>query len=192
MKTNSRIILSIICALTLSTAEAATTKISPALQAIIQEILQNKTAEAYKNFSVKECPKHKIDWVKIILRREKQTLSYKFTPGCDIDGSVSPQVMQDFPIDFKLRNLDEFSAIKGNAKLAPTFGSSKPLLRLDLNSTEIIAPKEKIKFSAYYETEINPLSKNIIGKHLGGKIFIEEINGKKMKEEFPLPPAQSK
>lgn len=178
--------------LTLSpVAQAAAKNISPVLQAFIQELLQNRKASDYKDFSVKNCPKHKIDWTSIIFRREKQNLTYKFAKGCDIDGTVAPQVLQDFPIDFQLRHLDDFQSIKGKAKLSPTI-AAKPLLRLDLSETEISSPKDKIKFSAYYETEINPLSKDVIGKHLGGKIFIETINGKAVKEEFPLPAAQLK
>lgn len=191
MNTISKISLAVF--LTINTQIYAQTgkSITPVLQAFIQEILQNRVASNYKDFSVKNCPKHKIDWSSIIFRREKQNLNYSFAKGCDIEGSVSPQVLQTFPIQFKLRHLDKFEQIKGEAKLAPTL-STKPLLRLDLTSTEISSPKEKIRFNAYYETEIDPLSKKVIGKHLGGKIFIEEINGKAIKEEFPLPAAQLK
>lgn len=189
MKTISRLSLAILISFSFSPAQANTKKVSPVLHAIIQEILQNRIASNYKNFSVKKCPKHKVDWTSVILKRQKQNLEYKFAVGCDIEGTIAPQVLSNFPVNFKIRNLDTFQTIKGEAKLAPTL-ATKPLLRLDLSSTTISSPTDKIVFSAYYETEIDPFSKEVIGKHLGGKIFIEEVNGKRLKEELTLPPAQ--
>ncbi|MFY7992511.1 MAG: hypothetical protein ACOVP4_04385 [Bacteriovoracaceae bacterium] len=191
MNAISRITLAVFLTINTSAYAQTAKNISPVLQAFIQEILQNRAASKYKDFSVKDCPKHKIDWTSIIFRREKPNLTYTFAKGCDIEGTVSPQVLQAFPIQFKMRHLDKFEQIKGEAKLAPTL-STKPLLRLDLTSTEISSNTEKIRFNAYYETEIDPLSKKVIGKHLGGKIFIEEVNGKAVQEEFPLPAAQLK
>lgn len=192
MKKNTTIALAILfLSLITNSAFANKAKLGPALQAVIQEILQNRKAGSYKNFSVKDCPKHKVDWVKIILKRQKQTLTYNFAKECDLDGTVEPQVLEKFPLNFRLRNLDEFNSIKGEAKLSPTI-ASRPLLRLDLANTEMSSPKENIKFRAYYEAEIDPFSSKVVGKHLGGKIFIEEINGKKINEEYPLPAAQSK
>ncbi len=192
MKTNLRYLLIIIPLLISPNIKAESVqKLSPVLSAFIQEVLNNRSNSAYKNFSVKACPKHKIDWSALIIKQQKQTLTYKFAKGCDIDGTITPQVLAAFPIQFKVRNLDQFDSIMGEAKLGPTL-SMKPLLRLDLINTETKSPKEKIKFDAYYEAEIDPFSKTVIGKHLGGKILVKEINGKAVKEELNLPPAQSK
>ena len=192
MKINSRLLLLTFIFCNYSMAQTTPVhKLSPVITAFIQEILDNRSASTYKNFSVKNCPKHKIDWPGIILRQQKQSLTYKFVKGCDIDGTISPQVLTNFPIEFKIRNLDTFHTIKGEAKLGPTL-SMKPLLRLDLNQTEIRSIKDKIIFDAFYEAEIDPFSKQVIGKHLGGKIIVKELNGKKIKEELNLPPSQSK
>lgn len=133
-----------------------------------------------KDFRVDGCPKHKINWMDVLMMKSKVTLDYKFQAGCDIEGSVTPKVFSNFPASFKLRNLESYNLIESQNKITGSF-DSKPILKLDMSDGVLTGKKGKVKFTAEYEVQLDPMTpKKPIGKNLGGEISITEIYGEKV------------
>lgn len=143
--------------------------------------LKNKTPpKELKDFRVDGCPKHKINWMDVLMMKSKVTLDYKFQDGCDLEGSVTPKVFSKFPASFKLRHLESYNQIESQNKITGSF-DSKPILKLDMSDGILTGKKGQVKFTAEYEVQIDPMKpKNPIDKNIGGEISIHEIYGEKV------------
>jgi hypothetical protein len=143
--------------------------------------LKTKTLpKELKNFRVDGCPKQKINWMDVLMMKSKVTLEYKFQEGCDIEGSVTPKVFADFPVNLKLRNLESYHQIEAQNKVTGSF-ESKPVLRLDMTEGVLTGKKGTVKFTSQYEVQIDPSKpKKLVDKNLGGEISITEIYGEKV------------
>ena len=130
-----------------------------------------------EKFRVDQCEKKKIDWMNVLLMKETATLNFKFKPGCDIEGSVTPKVFVPFTSELNIRNIQSYSHIKSVNKINADL-QSKPILNLAMTEGEL-SGKHKVKFEADYQVQINPMAKNPIEKNLGGELRILEIDGKK-------------
>ena len=132
-----------------------------------------------KDFQLQDCDKHKINWMNVILMKEKAELKYVFKPGCDVEGVIAPKIFQVFPVDLKLRNLASYQKISSQNKITATF-DSKPIMTLEMSEGVLTGPKGLVKFDADYQVQLDPMNKaNPVEKNLGGEIRITEIYGKK-------------
>lgn len=153
------------------------------IQALISPLLpgvgSQKRPEALSGFRVDGCPKYKVNWMNVLMIKEKAELSYRFQEGCDIEGTIAPRVFSPFPLELKLRHLKHYDHIKSTNRITATL-ESEPKLHLDLTDAELKGPKSLVKFTADYEVQIDPLSpKKPVKKNLGGQLHITEINGEK-------------
>lgn len=131
-----------------------------------------------EDFSLHECKKEDINWMKVLFTQEEVTLVYKFKPGCDIEGTLSPRVLKPFPADFKIRNIQSYSRFKSVNQVTADL-QQKPILKLSVTNG-LLTGKYMVKFKADYRVQLNPLSKDPLEKNLGGELRITEINGKKV------------
>lgn len=145
---------------------------------IIQKSSSNKSSTT--TFTVKKCDKQKINWMDVILMRASRTLTYRFRPGCDIEGTITPAVFKPFPVDLKLKNLQNYHRLEAQNRITASL-ESKPVMQLNLTEGVLTGAKGTVKFEADYQVVMNPLKKeNPIEKNLGGEIRITEIFGKKV------------
>lgn len=151
------------------------------LKALIEPILQKSVKDPkseFKDFSVKNCEKHKINWMDVILMQKSAALTYTFKPGCDIQGTVYPAVIKPFPVDLKIKNLKDFSRLESENKITATI-ESQPIMNMAVRSAKLTGPKGLVKFEADYAVRIDPMKKqNMVTENLGGEIRITEIFGK--------------
>ena len=159
---------------------AAKKSIKALLEPILQKELKGPKT-VLKDFSVEKCEKYKINWMNVILMRKEAALTYTFKPGCDIEGTINPTVIKPFPVDLKLKNLDEFNRLQSENKITATL-EAEPVLNMAVRSASITSTKGLVKFEADYAVKINPLKqgKGMISENLGGEIRISEIYGKKV------------
>lgn len=132
-----------------------------------------------EKFRVDGCEKKKIDWMGILLMRSSATLDFKFKEGCDIEGTIKPKVLQTFPADLNLRNIESYSKIQTINKVTANL-ESKPILNLEMREGVLSGATSKVKFEADYKVQINPVEDKVVQKNLGGELRISEINGKKV------------
>ena len=117
----------------------------------------------------------------VLLMKDSSTISFTFKPGCDIDGVIRPKVMVPFPIDLKIKNLQDFHSLKSENKLTSTL-EEKPVLNLEVRSAILTSSKGTILFEADYSVRIDPLKKkDMIEENIGGEIRVLEIYGKQVK-----------
>lgn len=156
---------------------------------LIQPLMgQNSTKRPVgtEKFRVDQCEKKKINWMDVLLMKETVTMKFKFKPGCDIQGSVTPKVFAPFLTELDIRNIQSYSHIKVMNRITADL-QAKPILNLEMRDG-ILSGKDTIKFEADYRVQINPTAQNPVEKNLGGELRIFEINGKKtnIKEKIIL------
>jgi hypothetical protein len=151
------------------------------LATLIQPLLNknyNSTNKGFKDFSLQNCDKHKINWMNVALQKEEAKLTYVFKPGCDVEGTIGPKIFLPFSVQLKLRNLHSYHKITSDNKITASF-ETKPILHLDITSGVLEGPKGEVTFTADYEVQLNPMNeKNPIEKNLGGNLTIHKIYGK--------------
>ena len=151
------------------------------IRALIEPILQKKVKDPkvlLKDFTVEKCEKYKINWMNVIMLREKVALKYDFKPGCDIEGTVYPMVIKPFTSDLKLKNLNHFNRLQSENTITASL-EAKPIMNLAIRSARLTGEKGLIKFEADYDVRINPLKQDDpVEENMGGEIRITEIFGK--------------
>lgn len=156
--------------------QEAEISIKALLAPLIPGAAHNQSKEL-RNFRVDKCEKHKINWMKVMTMQEKAVLKYSFKEGCDIEGTIEPKVFQKFPAKLKLRNLEHYNSIDSINKITASF-ESKPILMLNMTSGVLSGPKDKVKFEADYQVQIDPMTpKQPVASNKGGEIRISEVNG---------------
>jgi hypothetical protein len=164
-------------------SEKEVTEVKESLRALMHPLLPGKSkspAQAKTTFSVEKCEKHKINWMDAILMKDTKVLNYSFRPGCDIEGGVTPKILLPFPVDLKLRNLEDYTRLETVNKINASL-ESKPLMKLEIRSGTLTGSKGKILFEADYNVRIEPMKgSNPIDENLGGELRITEIFGKKV------------
>lgn len=139
-----------------------------------------KRPKGTEKFRVDTCEKHKINWGDVLMMRKSVSLDYSFKTGCDIQGSIVPKVLQSFPAELKLRNLDNYDKIQSQNKITAGL-EAKPLLFLEMRSGVLSGKKGKVKFEADYQVRINAFKPNSpLEQNKGGEIRINEIYGQKV------------
>jgi hypothetical protein len=151
------------------------------IQTLIKPLLpgQEKVRpKGTEKFRVDACDKKKINWMEVLMMRAEATLDYKFKPGCDIEGTIRPKILSEFPAKLKLRNVESYNEVESTNRVTANL-DSKPILNLEMRSGELNG-KSKVKFEVDYQVQINPLDKSRpVEKNLGGELRITEIDGQK-------------
>jgi hypothetical protein len=150
------------------------------IQTLIRPLIgeTSKRPKGTEKFRVDGCEKKKINWMDVMLGKDSANMEFLFQEGCDIEGKVKLRVLQDFPLDLRLRNLQSYNHVKTNNKITADL-DRKPILNLQMREG-ILTGKDTVKFEADYKVRIDPTKKKKIDKNLGGELRISEINGKKI------------
>ncbi len=131
------------------------------------------------NFRIDACEKVVINWTDVLLMRKSVVMQYKFKDGCDIEGAITPKVLQPFEAKLLVRHLPPYTEIQSENKITASL-ETKPILFLEMRKGTLSSPKGVIKFEADYQIQINPISDTEpVEKDLGGEIRITEIYGTK-------------
>jgi hypothetical protein len=132
-----------------------------------------------EKFRVDGCEKHKINWMNVLMKKEEAVMTFKLRRGCDIEGTIRPEVLKPFPANLKLRNLQSFDRVETMNKVTANL-ETKPILNLEMRDGRLTGKKSRVKFEADYSVRMSPLEGKTISENLGGEIRISEINGKKV------------
>lgn len=167
-------------------AQATTSEVTEAkasIRSLIAPLLPGKSkapSSAAKDFRVDQCQREKIDWSDVLLMRKSVTLEFKFKDGCDIEGTITPKIFSPFPVELKLRKLENYDRIRSMNRVGASF-ESNPLMDIALREGVLWGKKGKLRFEADYKIRLDPVNqKNPVKENLGGEIRISEIDGKKV------------
>lgn len=138
-----------------------------------------KRPKGTEDFRVDGCDKKKINWIDVLFMRETATLDFKFKEGCDIQGTITPKVLQPFAANLDLRNLRSYSRIETQNTVSANL-ETKPILNLEMRDGVLSGKGDVVKFEADYRVRISPAEKKTLTENLGGELRISEINGKKV------------
>jgi hypothetical protein len=152
------------------------------IEALIQPLMagsSKKRPVGTEKFRVDKCEKYKINWMNVLLQREEARMKYTFKDGCDIQGMIQPKMLQEFPANLDIRNIQSFSRVETINKVTANL-ETKPILNLEMRQGVLKGMKSNVKFEADYSVRINPVGKKTVQENLGGELRISEINGKKV------------
>lgn len=138
-----------------------------------------KRPSGTEEFRVDGCEKKKINWMDVLMMKDTATLNFKFKEGCDIQGSITPKVLQPFPANLDIRNIRSYSRIETQNTVTANL-ETKPILNLEMREGVLSGKTDKVKFEADYRVRISPMEKKTVTENLGGELRISEINGKKV------------
>lgn len=131
-----------------------------------------------KSFQTKSCSVQKKKWVLMLITQNTFKETIKFTKGCDISGSFSPQMNEFFPVDFKLRRLKEVKRLIGQMRISIIFGEVTKL-KLELIKASYFNAKNVVQkeFKLDYSFEIDPFDpNNFLKRDLGGTLSLMKKN----------------
>ncbi len=176
------ILILIFCPL-VSQASQEVEEAKKSLEALIEPILQStKKGQGHdpSGFRIDQCEKSKINWMNVLLLKEKATLKFHFAEGCDIQGTLAPTLFTTFPAHLVLRKLPSFNQLETENRITASI-ENKPVLNLAIRNGTLDGPKGKLLFEADYAVRLDPAkSKNMMDENLGGEIRIRELFGKKV------------
>lgn len=146
----------------------------------LMEILTLKKANLGKGmFKVRKCDNKPSDWVKGALFNSPINKSYKFDEFCDVSGSFSANFSSEFPVNFDLRNLQDFN--KTNMKVKMSLNKAKGLrYRFEVSDGFISSSSRNANFKVEYEVDLDPGSGNTLAGTQTGKIHLTKIDGKEV------------
>lgn len=150
--------------------------------ALIQPLMAGTSKTRPKgteDFRVDGCEKKKINWMDVLMMRETAKLDFKFKEGCDIQGSITPKVLQPFPANLDIRNIRSYSKVATQNTVTANL-ETKPILNLEMREGLLSGKKDIVKFEADYRVRISPMEQKTVTENLGGELRISEINGKKV------------
>lgn len=152
------------------------------IEALIQPLMagsSKKRPPGTEKFRVDQCEKHKINWMNVLLQQEDARMKFTFAPGCDIEGTIQPKMLQEFPANLDLRNLQSFTRVETINKVTANL-ETNPILNLEMRKGTLSGKTSHVKFEADYAVRINPMGNQTVSENLGGELRISEINGKKV------------
>ena len=140
----------------------------------------SKKSAQKQTFSVETCKIEQKTLMELALLRRPVKTSFKFAKGCDVEGEVELQVSKAFPVQLKVRNLDQYTKVLFTSTL--TIGTVEEGIgyKVDLTQGNLSGAKSSVLFQGFYNYIIGIDSSSKASKSEGGEIVIESIDGKKV------------
>ena len=130
------------------------------------------------------CNFQKQAWTNSLLTQKSFQEKIDFNENCDIEGSYQVSPHKYFPLNYKIRHHEKFDTLNSTFKYGVVF-DDKPTLQIEMKNAKL-SGKSLVKFSFFYEIYVNPIEKNPLEKHKGGKLFIDQVDGKKIGKTYPV------
>ncbi len=145
------------------------------------EILTLKKNYGKKNsFKVNGCDDRPTDWLKGALLNTPIKKTYIFKDDCDAAGSFEARFNAEFPLNFKLRNLEDLD--NTSLKVIMTLNKSQAGIRYKFVVIEgtISSPSRRGQFTAEYQVDIDPMTGEAQKGTQAGKITLIKVNDKEV------------
>lgn len=157
-----------------------------AVQELMKVLAFGKEGLNQGQFKVHHCDPQPKTWVSAALTKKEVKKTYAFKENCDVSGSFTASFLEEFPVGFDLRNLQEFTRTDMMVKMAIKQGPSAIRYRFDVREGKLSSLKKKVEFKVEYEVDINPLTGSTIFNTQQGTITITKIDDKVVSITKPL------
>ncbi len=157
-----------------------------ALQDLMKVLAFGKEGLNQGQFKVHHCDPQPKTWVSAALTKKSINKSYGFKENCDVSGTFTASFLEEFPVGFDLRNLQDFTRTDMLVKMAIKQGVSAIRYRFDVREGKLSSPKKKVEFKVEYEVDINPLTGSTIFNTQAGTITITKIDERVVSITKPL------
>lgn len=150
------------------------------------QILSMKKSIEKGTFQVSQCDNNSRSWVVAAMMKSTLKKSYAFKDHCDVAGSFSANFSTPFPMDFALRNLQDFTSVKMLVKMNLDKSKKGINYKFEVVESTLRSPKQTIKFVAEYEVEIDMINGEPFPDTQKGHFTITELDGKPMNDRNNL------
>jgi hypothetical protein len=133
-----------------------------------------------KKLKTSGCKINKELWTQLLVTKKEFKETIKFNKDCDLEGTFTVKMSESFPMKLKIKNLKNFNYFQTNAKIDLKFTNQDTVLSLNFDKSKL-SGNNLIFFSSDYSVSIDPFSKDLIKKHLGGKIILHSQKDKVIK-----------
>ena len=130
------------------------------------------------------CAFKKEAWTNSLLTQKSFQEKIVFNKNCDLQGSYQVAPHKFFPLNYKIQGHKNFNSISSTFKYGVVF-EDKPTLRIEMKNA-VLKGKKLVKFTFLYEIYVNPIDKDPLAQHKGGKIYIDQIDQKKIGKSIPV------
>ncbi len=139
-----------------------------------------KKANAKQVFTVDSCKIPQKQLMELALLRQPVKANFKFSKGCDVEGSVELHVAKPFPVSLKVRNLDKYTLVNFNSTLSVGSVEQGIGYKIELNDGNLSGQKSSVLFSGVYNYIVTLGESNGPKAQEGGELRIQSIDGKKV------------
>jgi hypothetical protein len=115
-------------------------------------------------------------WVQSALTQETVTKAYHFNDHCDVSGSFRASFVDEFPVLFNLRNLQDFTRSKMMVKMRINQRASGIHYQFEVSEGMVTNGSKTVGFNVEYEVEIDPLSGQAKYDSQKGKMTLTKLN----------------
>lgn len=157
-----------------------------AVQELMKVLAFGKEGLNQGQFKVHQCDPQPKTWVSAALTKKEVKKTYAFKENCDVSGSFTASFLEEFPVGFDLRNLQEFNRTDMMVKMAIKQSVGGIRYRFDVRDGKLSSPNKKVEFKVEYEVDINPLTGSTIFNTQQGTITITKLDGKVVSITKPL------
>lgn len=161
-------------------------KILSTITELLQILTLKKNTTGKGMFKVHTCDARPADWLKGAIFGTPIQKSYAFGEGCDVAGSFSANFKQEFPMQFELRNLQDFTKTNLKLRMAIVKLPQGVRYRFEVFEGSITAPTRNANFTVKYSVEIDPMTGVANKNSQFGSIILTKIDGKEVKAEALL------
>jgi hypothetical protein len=161
-------------------------KILSSITELMQILTLKKRNSGQGMFKVQTCDARPADWLKAAIFNTPIQRSYAFNEKCDVAGSFSANFKQEFPMQFTLRNLHDFTKTNLNVRMSLKKSLNVFRYRFEVLEGSISAPTRNADFKVEYEVNIDTMTGEPDMSSQQGKITLTKVDGKEATGEASL------
>lgn len=156
------------------------------LNKLLSVLTYDKTGLGDGSFKVKHCDPNPKAWAIAAITKKSIPRSYSYNDNCDVSGSFTANFKEEFPVEFALRNLKDFTKTKMKVKMDLNKGKSGVVYQYKVRDGEVSSNIKSIVFDAEYEVEVDPLTGSTKFSTQGGSITLKKVGDKVVNITRPL------
>jgi hypothetical protein len=167
-------------------SEVEEKKIIGNISELLRILTLKKTAVAGERFQVSKCDNAPLEWLKGAIFNTSIPKNYMFIDKCDVSGDFVASFVEEFTLEFQLRNLEDFNHVKMRVKMSANKANAGIRYKFEVIEGYISSPKRNANFNVNYEIDINPLTGEAEKASQRGRVSLSKVNGSEVNAEAPL------
>lgn len=142
----------------------------------ILEVLAFEKIDDHGGLRIENCYPGGQSWVQAALLKKSIDIEYKFSEDCDLSGKFTASYLDKIPLQFTLRNLEGYKAVKMLVKLNIRQSRTGIIYGFDVQEGLVTTASGTIPFTAKYKVLADPLTNEINENSEEGQIVINKVS----------------